>query len=736
MRIKINLPIIILCIAVMFSQSAFSAKPTGVLSGKILDKKDSQPIIGATVRLEGTTMGTYTNRDGNFSFKAIPKGYFHILVSYVGYETITTEVMITEGETTAIEVFLRPKPLISKGVVVTANKKVQAVQEVPISISIIEGKLFTERSISTLDQALQYVQGVEVNNDNISIRGSSGFAFGLGSRALLMIDGFPMLSGDNGDIKSDVLPMTLIDQVEIVKGAGSALYGASALGGVINIITREPNEKPFLVANTYYGIFTEPKYDSWKFSKDNQTVYGSNFGYAQKIGTTGISFAGSAVRDESYMKYNDETRYMLFGRANLALSGFTNLIFSGLAATNNRADWVYWKSLDSATRPPSNTDLSNRIRSEKFNFFTELRHIISDKNFLVAKTGIYRTSMENDLTLDEYRQSTATTINSEIQFNSKLHDYFNLTLGINHVYNNVAAEIYGNQEQNTLSLYTQMESPFGDLIFTYGGRLDYEKTSGISNDSVGALEFSPKIGMAYKTQFESTIRASIGHGFRPASVAERFASVKFQGFEVKPNINLKHEKSWSFEVGFNQPFEFFTYPMILDFAFYNNELTDMIEPKIIQGARPYIQFLNTTRARITGIDFNIKTLLFNKIGIETGISAMYPRDLDSNQTLKYRSTFTYLARLIVPIDNFEFFADYRFKSRVEKIDEDLRNQIKDHDARVPIHVLDCGVKYKFGYGIPLDISINVQNILDYYYTEVPGNLGKTRTIILQLGYRL
>ncbi len=443
------------------------------------------------MRLDGTSIGKITDRNGNFTFKSIPIGDYTILVSYIGYETVKVPVSIQENELAAVQIELKAKPLIADEIVVTANKKVQSVQEVPISMSLISGRIFAEKSITTLDNALQYAQGVEVNNDNISIRGSSGFSFGVGSRAILLLDGNPMISGDNGDIKSDALPIPLIEKIEIVKGAGSALYGASALGGVINIITKEPTEQAFVAASTFYGIYTEPKHESWQFSEDYQAVYGGTFGYAQKFGTTGLSIAGSFTEDESYRKYDDEKRYMLFSKFNIALGSFTQLNITGLAAHNNRADWVYWQSLDSATRPPSNTDLSNRITSDKISASAELRHIFSDRHFLVIKSGIYMTNLENSLTGAEYRQSDAKTLNTDIQANSKLHDYFFLTSGLSHTYNVIDAKIYGNRTQNTFSLYSQMESPVNEIIFTYGGRLDVEKTDSIETRT----EFSHKFGL-------------------------------------------------------------------------------------------------------------------------------------------------------------------------------------------------------------------------------------------------
>jgi outer membrane receptor for ferrienterochelin and colicins len=719
-------------VLLIISSSLLIAKPKGGLRGTVVDVETNLPVVSSTVRIEGTSIGSFTNREGKFELKSIPIGKYNLLISAVGYETQKLDVLIRENRDTTLEIGLRPKILVAGEVVITANKKVQTVQEVPISLSIIKGNIFNDKSIVTIDKALKYIPAIEVNNDNISIRGSSGFAFGIGSRAILLIDGIPVLSADNGDIKSDAIPFPLIEQIEVIKGAGSALYGASALGGVINLITREPKEKMYLSATSNLGVYTKPKYKSWHISDDLQQLRQVNFAYSQRFGKFGVSSSASYSKDEGHRLYNQEEHSMFYLKTNYNFNDFTILNLSGQFSRSYRDDWVYWNSLDSATRPPTSTNLDNQISSNKYFFAAEFRSIISSNHFFTFKNGFYQTELRNELTGSEYRQSTAQSINSEIQFNSKINELINLTYGLNFINNNVKAKIYGNQNQKYISAYSQAENRFGDLVITYGGRFDAEQTDSIHKDfSKAKVEFSPKAGLAYRTAFNSTVRASIGKGFRPASIAERFASVAFQGFEVVPNTKLKNEKSISMEVGYNLPLIINSVPIILDCSIYNNELYNLIEPKFITNSSPKIQFVNTTRARVTGIDFDAKSMITNYFGTELAFNVMNPIDLDNNKKLKYRSVFSSIIRFIFLFDNFELNADYRYKSKTERVDDELRFQIKNFDARVPVHLVDASLKYKFS---DFSIALSSYNLLDYYYTEVPGNLGKTRQIVLSVNY--
>ena len=176
-------------------------------------------------------------------------------------------------------------PLYTKAeVVVSANRRVQAVQDVPITVSVLSAEDLDQRSITRLDDALRYVNGIVVARDQVNIRGTSGFALGVGSRAAVLLDGFSLLSGDNGDIKFDVLPVSDIERIEIVKGAGSALYGTGALGGVIQLITKDPGDSLTVYSRLYGGLYTDRPFQQWQYSSSPSSQWGGDVRLAQRIG--------------------------------------------------------------------------------------------------------------------------------------------------------------------------------------------------------------------------------------------------------------------------------------------------------------------------------------------------------------------------------------------------------------------------------------------------------------------
>ncbi len=703
----------------------------GHIQGRVFSLETNKPLPGASVRIERTAFGAIANKNGLFKIHSVKSGNYTLIVSLVGYKQKKIDITIPANDTVFIECFLEVQAIQTEDIIVSASKRVQLVQEVQVSVSTISSSELMDRNITKLDEVLGYIPGVSMNGDHISIRGSSGFAFGIGSRVILLLDGFPLLSGDIGDIKFDAMPIFDINRIEIIKGAGSSLYGTNALGGVINVITKEPLEQGIFKIRTFAGIYTKPTYEQWEYSKNLHKNWGFEAGYSKKINRFSLNASASYIEDESYLLYNDSRRYNIFSKMKYDFGNLLTIGISGSISSNDKADWVYWHSLDSATRPPSTTDQSIRINSDKYMLFADAVKIFDNNNFMTIKSGIYATYFKNTYPQShtDYRQSDANAFNNELQYNSKLFREVLLTSGINYTYHDVKSHIYGNCYQYLLSLFEQMEyQPISSVTTTAGFRIDYEQSSSAKSH----LEFSPKIGATYQLDSNHILRFSAGRGFRSASIAERFATVNFQGFKVIENPNLKSEVSWTFEIGGNSNVNLGFMNLSSDASIYYTRLFDLIEPTFIAPSYDII-FNNITNARIYGIELSTKGFVSGMFGFETALTLMEPKDLSKDETLKYRHQILWYNKILVPLDWLEIQFEYRYMSKVERIDEELKFQVKDYDARVPIHILDARFLLRGkAFNLPFNIAINTKNMLNYHYTYMVGNLAPTRYIGLQI----
>ncbi len=721
----------ILCFLVLFciGSKLFAYE----LVGFVFDSTSRKPLVGATIRLEGTNFGSLTNKDGKFVLSKVPKGKYTLIVSYVGYQTSRSTVYVPSRDTLVF--YMLPRLIETNELVVSASKKLQTVQEVPVSVAFVGQEIFSRKNYVRLDEALRFVSGVVVNKDNINIRGSSGFSFGVGSRVSYLIDGVPMLSGDNADAKYDIVPPEAIANVEIVKGAGSSLYGSSAIGGVINVITKEPGENVSYSIKLQSGIYTKPKYKQWIYT-DKLTTKSVIEGFlSENFGLFKLLLSGNFVKDESYRQFDKSTRFNIFGKITKELKNYGKATLLGFFSSDKRNDWVYWNSLDSATQPPTGTDLSRYLVSDKGNVSFLHKFIVSTQTFADFKSSLYYTSLDNKLNPKnpEYRQSKAFSFNNELQLNTHFGDNTLVSYGVNYQRNWVESNIYGKHKQNLFSLFSQVEfSKFYNSTITIGGRFDVEK----SDSSKQYLEFSPKFGLNYLLSESNSIRFSISRGFRSPSLAERFATIKYSGFEVVPNYDLRSEYSWSTEFGALCEFKRFIIPFLVDFSLFYSYFNDLIEPsyKIIQD-KPLIRFENISKARILGFEISFKTNLFNQIPFFVGFTYLDPKDLRENKILKYRSKYTLISSVTLPYRFLSFTFDFRYISKIQRLDDMLSLQVKDYDAIVPIYVVDVNLNFDLmHFKLPFTVNLSVQNLFDYYYVEMVGNLAPTRLVSLRLQY--
>ena len=720
---------------------------TAVLEGKVVDATSGEPLSGAVVRVEGTVLGAVSARGGVFRLRGVPPGDHVISVSLVGYRRFQQRVHVAAGDTLRLSIALEVQPVGFGEIVVTAAKRAQSLQEAPVSITVVEAQQVRERSFSRLDEVLRTVPGIAINRDQVSIRGSSGFAFGLGSRTLLLLDGIPLLSGDGGEMKYDALPLFSIERVEVLKGAASALYGTAALGGVVNVLTAEPPEEGNVRFRLYGGLYGRPRFAQWDIGQ--RGLGGGDLSYARRIGPLGVMVAAGAVRDESYRSAADSRRWYLFGKGRWTLSSRTVLTVLGQYADDDRGNWIYWKSLQQAFSP-GNPDSAQRVRSRKALCALQWQQLWSAAQSSVMRIGVYWTDFANrDPVTDAAALpwSRALSGSAEWQWNWQMRSAVLLTAGIHAIGNAVESGLYGNRRQFIGALYGQLElgalKPVG---LTAGLRLDWEHTAGLKQRSV---EVSPRIGVTYASWFGPQFRATLGRAFRAPTVAERFATTQAAGFTVRANPELEPERGWSAELGAMDTVWLsagrWRFPLFADVAFFQSDFYDFIEPQFRQREGSVaIEFVNLTRARVQGAELTLRLWLgparpWAPSGLfswESGLTLLEPRDLTRNDWLRYRSRRQLTTRWTLSVPWGELQLEYRYQSRVERVDEELANLglIRHADVRVPIHVVDVRMTLlgqRLG-SIPGALTVSLRNAFDYYYTEVPGTVAPPRQFLVQL----
>ena len=710
-------PIYLLAVILLFSWGISFAQ-TYSISGKVVDSK-SKPVPGVNVVLIGTNFGAATDEIGNYEITNLMPGTYTIEFSAVGFEKNRKNLKVQDKSIT-LDVVLKEAVIESEEVLITAGKYEQRKSDLPVSSELITGKEFTERNFSNLADAVRYVPGVTMTEDQISIRGSSGYSRGTGSRALLAIDGLPFYTGDTGEIVWEMIPVTEIQRVEIIKGAASSLYGSSAIGGVVNCITRNISEKPLTTVNGFYGVFDKPYYSEWDWSGQRRPFNGLTLSHSNKIGNFGFNVSFTRLEESSYRQDDDFKKYIGFLKTSYDFTPASSLIFIANTFNKRAGQFLYWKDSRNALVPPDQ-NLEDRIETNRYLFGLIYKTLFSNNLLLNIKTSYYRNYFKDNETIPN--ESTSNLYRGEVQINTNLTDFIVLTSGIEGNFSTVNSSLFGNPDAFGTGVYAVTDFKFDfPLIASIGVRYDYSKLDSLK----GSDAISPKLGLNYKLFDNLILRSSLGTGFRAPTLSEAFTSTSTGGITVKPNPNIKSEHNLTFEFGVNYtPVN----QLIIDLAVFNNEYYDMIEPGIdpVDGK---VVFSNLVRARIQGFEAStVISILPNQLSLSFNYTYLWARDLETGLALRYRPRHIFYSSFDFRKWNFDLGINFRYTSRVEEIDEELIDLgiVLDGELRVPVYTTDVNLKYSFAsLKLPLNLYLNVKNVFNYNYVELIGNLRQIR----------
>lgn len=229
--------------------SSVSLAQQSVIRGELRTDTD-EPLMYANIVLEGTDLGATTDVDGHYEIANLTAGTYTLSASYLGYATHKELVTVTNGQLVTVDVKMTPDPSMMSEVVVTGTLKAVNRLQSPVPVEVYHPKFFVKNPTPNIYEALQNVNGVRpqlncqvCNTGDIHINGLEG------PYTMVLIDGMPIVSSLATVYGLSGIPNSLIERMEIVKGPASSLYGSEAIGGLINIITKNPTNAPVFSAD-------------------------------------------------------------------------------------------------------------------------------------------------------------------------------------------------------------------------------------------------------------------------------------------------------------------------------------------------------------------------------------------------------------------------------------------------------------------------------------------------------
>lgn len=211
------------------------------LTGHVLDERTGEHLPFVNVQVKGTNIGTVTDESGHYFLRDMPIGKQTIVFSYVGYETLELPVTIVEDKTIELKATIREVSQQLNSVVVTANRYATKRQETATIVNVLSPDLFQTTAVSCVADVLSFQPGLRVENSCSNCGKTDLRINGLqGQYTQILMDSRPVFSSMASVYGLEQVPAAMIDRIEVVRGGGSAVYGANAIAGVVNIITKEP----------------------------------------------------------------------------------------------------------------------------------------------------------------------------------------------------------------------------------------------------------------------------------------------------------------------------------------------------------------------------------------------------------------------------------------------------------------------------------------------------------------
>lgn len=566
---------ILLIIPFFFIFSALIIAQSATIIGKVI--ADEMPLPFATIGIQGTSVGSTSNENGEFELLDIENGKYVLVISNMGYKSYFKEIEIKNNQSIDVgEIGLNEDIFGLNEVVVTGTMKETYISNSPIKVDIITSRYLEKTTSPTnLVEAISMVNGVQevvacgvCFTNNISINGLPG------AYTAVLIDGVPMFGNLASVYGLNGIPTTVIDRFEVIKGPSSTLYGSEAVAGVINIITKKPEDQPLfaidLMATSHLESFGNLSFAP-KIGKFNGII-GLNYAYINDFDDTNDDGFGDVVNLD---------RVSLFTKWTKDRSDKKTTTIAAKLYTEDRRNGVEEYLTDRGYQTLRGDDeiYGESIYTNRVEVFGKY-DLPTSENFSLN----YSYSFHDQ---DSYYGTDQYVAKQHIGFSNLI---WNKMLGAHDVLGGLTLR-YQNYDDNTVAtsetingetinvadnqfipgIFLQDEWEFSKKVTAlYGGRLDHYAEHG--------LIFAPRFNLKYKPEPWTTLRLNFGTGFRIVNLFTEDHAFITGNRTVEILEDLNPERSYNGSFNFNHIFNIKNSQGSVDFDAYYTYFENAIFP--------------------------------------------------------------------------------------------------------------------------------------------------------------
>lgn len=720
------------------SASGMGIKEGNMISGHVIEAVSEENIPFANILIVETGEGTSSNEQGQFEFRQLKPGTYTLRVSAIGYTTQTKQVTVSKEYTAVIHFKLKEESLVINEIVVSANRNEVRRQDAPVVVNVINPLLFEKVNSTDLAKSLNYVPGLRVENNcqncgfpQVRINGLEG------PYSQILINSRPVISALSGVYGLEQIPVNMIERVEVVRGGGSALFGANAVGGTINIITKDPVSNSFQIS----GNFNNYGGSAW------EQYMGANASLVAKDNSYGIAVY------ESYRNRNpydhDEDGFSELGKLNMNTFGLRTYY---RPTTMSRISMEYHTTNETRRGgnkfdyQPHESDITEQTKHiinsggiaydyawneyrDKLSFYGSVQHTDRD-SYYGAQRDPNAYGKTDDLTwvvgatytgaIKKVLFAPATlTVGTEYQEN-RLHD---IMTGYNRDMK---------QDVRIASAFLQNEWDMKLFSLLLGVRMD--KHNLIDNPI-----FSPRVNLLFKPSDKLQARLTYSTGFRAPQAYDEdlhVTAVGGEGVQITLADNLKEERSnsfsgsidWTAQIGHWQS-------NILVEGFYTGLSDVFVLEDIGQNSNGFAikERRNGSGAQVYGVNVETKFAHGKDVSLQMGVTAQRSRyknpevwtevdgvELTTKRMPRTPELYGYFTLSAEPMSNLNIALSGTYTG--DMIVPHYAGYIQNDRMEETPHFFDLGLKADYTFvlrdHIKLQMSAGVQNIFDSFQKDL------------------
>ena len=726
-----------LTLALLMIAAPLIAQYDAHLTGHVLDERTGEHLPYVNVQVKGTNIGTVTDESGHYLLQDLPIGHQTILFSYVGYETLELPVNMEADRTIELKATIHEVSQQLNSVVVTANRYATKRQEAATIVNVMSPKLFETTAVACMAEAMSFQPGLRVENSCSNCGKTDLRINGLqGQYTQILMDSRPVFSSMASVYGLEQVPAAMIDRIEVVRGGGSAMYGANAIAGVVNIITKEPVRNFINISNSTQ-INEHAGYDI--HTDLNASVMSEN----RKIGA--YLFASHRTRSP-YDR--DQDGYSEVPQLRATTAG-TRLFFKTSAYSKLTAEYHhttdYRRGGNLIELEPHKADIAEQLRhnidagSLAFDWYSQ-----DNRHFLSAYSAVQHIGRESYFgtaqDLNAYGRSSDLTSNTGLQYRFSYPcgaAQGDLTVGAEYNYNGLHDQMLGYnrdivQNVHVVGAYAQNEWKTEQWSVLAGARV--EKHNFLRQPVV-----APRATFRYTPVSGLVLRAGYSSGYRAPQAYDEDLHVAAVGGNVSlitldPNLKPEYSHSATISADWYHSFGpcelnltaegFYTY--LQDVFYLREEGSD---------AAGNILFTRTNAhgAWVGGLNlegklsFQLSSFTFNLSAGYTFQQSRYTVPLQwsaavpaQTRMLRTPDNYGYLLFDIVPVKNFT--VSINGKATGSMIVPHLAGYVAQDQETVTPSFWDLGIRLAYDLHLYkhycLELSAGVKNVLDQYQRDL------------------